>query len=104
MAKPVKGFASKNAERSPCVRMGLYFRILYNFFMTFRPLPFLGNPHVQTILGNLAQGPRVRWPTSMHVVPLCDGDALAAHDTVPPSWHPGDSIVILVHGLGGSHR
>src|SRR5436189_205634 len=76
----------------------------YNLSMTFRPLPFLGNPHVQTILGNLWQGPRVRLSTRMHVVPLADGDALAVHDTAPPDWRPGRPIVVLVHGLGGSHR
>src|SRR5471032_3107528 len=72
--------------------------------MTFRPLPLLGNPHVQPILGNLWKGPPLRLPTKMHIVRLADGDALAAHETTPPAWHPGASIVLLVHGLGGCHR
>jgi len=72
--------------------------------MTFRPLPFLGNPHVQTILGNLWRGPPVRLPSRLHIVPLADGDALAAHETTPPGWQPGDALVVLVHGLGGCHR
>jgi predicted alpha/beta-fold hydrolase len=72
--------------------------------LTFRPLPFLGNPHVQTILGNLWRGPAVRLPSRLHVVPLSDGDALATHDTPPPGWEPGAPVVLLVHGLGGNHR
>src|SRR5947209_18296652 len=76
----------------------------YNSSMTFRPLPFLGNPHVQTILGSLWKGPPVSLPSRLHVVPLPDGDALAAHETTPPEWVPGAPIVLLVHGLGGCHR
>ena len=72
--------------------------------MTFRPLPLLGNPHLQTILGNLWKGPPVRIAATTHIVPLADGDALAVHDTTPPTWRPGAPTVLLVHGLGGSHR
>jgi predicted alpha/beta-fold hydrolase len=70
----------------------------------FRPLPFLGNPHLQTILANLWRGTPVKLASQLHVVPLPDGDALAAHDTAPPSWRTGDPLVLLVHGLGGCHR
>ena len=69
---------------------------------SFQPLRFLGNPHVQTILGSLWRGAPVKLPSRMHVVPLGDGDALAAHDTMPPGWSPGRPLVILVHGLGGN--
>ena len=72
--------------------------------MTFRPLPLLGNPHLQTILGNLWKGPPARLPVTRHLVPLADGDALAAHETTPLAWQPGSPIALLVHGLGGSHR
>lgn len=71
---------------------------------SFRPLPLLGNPHLQTILGNFFPGPPARLPARLHVVPLQDGDALAVHDTTPGRWRPGDPVVILAHGLGGSHR
>src|SRR5262249_25314466 len=37
-------------------------------------------------------------------VTLPDGDRLALHDSVPASWRPGGRIVVLVHGLGGSHQ
>jgi predicted alpha/beta-fold hydrolase len=75
-----------------------------NLRTTFRPLPFFGNPHVQTVLGNLWKGPPVRLTSRLHIVSLADGDALAAHETTPPGWRAGDPVALLVHGLGGCHR
>src|SRR5262249_57577519 len=69
----------------------------------FRPLPFLGNPHVQTLLGNLLRGPRLP-QSAERLAALPDGDRLVLHDSMPPRWRPGDPIALLVHGLGGSHR
>jgi predicted alpha/beta-fold hydrolase len=43
-------------------------------------------------------------PSRLHVVPLADGDALAAHETTPPGWTAEVPTVLLVHGLGGCHR
>jgi predicted alpha/beta-fold hydrolase len=71
---------------------------------TFKPLPFLGNPHLQTLLAHVWQGPGVRLPATLREVPLVDGDRLAVHDSMPPRWHPGAGAALLVHGLGGSHR
>jgi uncharacterized protein len=71
----------------------------------FRPLPLLGNPHVQTLLGHFLPGPGLTdQPTTNHLVPLEDGDALLVHDTTPPGWKPSDATVVLVHGLSGSAR
>lgn len=70
----------------------------------FRPLPFLGNPHAQTILGNLLKGPALRWPTREHQIPLADGDGLLVHDNFSASWQSGGRIALLVHGLGGDSR
>jgi len=72
--------------------------------LRFRPLPFLRNPHAQTLLGHLMPGPRLAFPTRVRTVALVDGDLLAVHENVPPGWRDGQGIVILVHGLGGSHR
>ncbi len=69
----------------------------------FRPLHWLRNGHVQTVLGQLLPGPPFTYPTRRHVVWLPDGDGLVLHDTVPANWQPGDRIAILVHGLTGSH-
>jgi predicted alpha/beta-fold hydrolase len=70
----------------------------------FRPLPFLGNPHVQTLLGALLPGPRFLHATREHRVPLLDGDQLVLHDSIPAGWREGERIALLIHGLGGCHR
>lgn len=71
---------------------------------SFRPLPLLGNPHVQTVLSNVLSWTRDRHTASLRTVPLPDGDALAIHDSCPPSWQPAGPIAVLVHGLAGCHR
>jgi predicted alpha/beta-fold hydrolase len=70
----------------------------------FRPLPLLGNPHVQTLLAFCLSGPRLDHPTQERTVALPDGDRLALHDSVPAGWRPGGRVAVVVHGLGGSHR
>ncbi len=72
-------------------------------FSDFKPLPLLGNPHVQTLLGHLLRGPSVRLPTRRRVVWMPDGDGLMLHETVPPGWTAGGPIAVLVHGMTGSH-
>ncbi len=68
----------------------------------FRPLPFLGHPHIQTLLGYMLPGPTVSLPTREQMLRLPDGDALVLYDNVPPGWQPGDRIALVVHGLAGS--
>jgi predicted alpha/beta-fold hydrolase len=70
----------------------------------FRPLPLLGNPHLQTVLGNLWRGPALPPVQREQRVLLPDGDRLVLHHSVPPTWRPGGRIALVVHGLGGSHR
>jgi len=72
-------------------------------FSDFRPLPLLGNAHVQTLLAHLFGGSTVRLPTRRHIVWLPDGDGLMLHDTVPSGWTPDRSIAVVLHGLSGSH-
>jgi predicted alpha/beta-fold hydrolase len=69
----------------------------------FRPLPLMGNPHVQTLLAHVIRGPDLA-ATQVHRIELADGDHLVLHDTIPGSWRPGQRIALLIHGLGGSHR
>src|SRR5437899_12743446 len=69
----------------------------------FRPLPFLSNAHVQTVLGTWLQGPVFERIAQQRQVLLPDGDRLVVHDSTPSGWQPGRGIVVLVHGLGGSH-
>ncbi len=42
--------------------------------------------------------------TGRHHVPLDDGDELVLHDDCPADWRNGDPVVLLVHGLCGSHQ
>jgi predicted alpha/beta-fold hydrolase len=69
----------------------------------FRPLPLLGNTHVQTVLGNLYFGARLTFRSVLRVAGLPDGDGIAVHDTAPSTWRPGKPVALLLHGLGGSH-
>jgi predicted alpha/beta-fold hydrolase len=72
--------------------------------LSFRPLPLLGNPHVQTILGNLLTGvPRMSRGTR-RIVPLPDGDRIVLHETSPRLASTVAPVALLVHGLGGSHQ
>ncbi len=70
----------------------------------FRPLPLLGNPHVQTVLANLLPGQKLRYASQCYSLVMPDGDCLVGHDSLPPRWRPGQGVVLFVHGLGGSHR
>lgn len=71
--------------------------------LSFRPLPLLGNPHVQTVLGNFLPGPVLKFPCTPDAVALPDGDCVVIHDCTPPGWRRGEPIAVLIHGLGGSH-
>jgi predicted alpha/beta-fold hydrolase len=74
-----------------------------NSGIEFRPLPLLSNPHVQTLLGHLLRGRQAFAVNCEHTVRLPDGDALVLHDAVPRDWNLGEPVVVLVHGLTGSH-
>jgi uncharacterized protein len=70
----------------------------------FEPLPFLSNPHVQTILGNLLKGqPRPRRHGTI-LVPLADRDKIVLLETLPRLQVGPERIALLLHGLGGCHR
>lgn len=69
----------------------------------FCPLPFLRNPHVQTVLGALVPGPNCPLPDQRHLLPLPDGDQLVLHNNTPLAWKQGDPLALLIHGLSGSH-
>ncbi len=70
----------------------------------FKPLPFLSNPHLQTVLGNMFFGDILSLPSHRREVPLPDGDRVVLHETRPDDWHPGRPLAVLVHGLGGCHQ
>lgn len=70
----------------------------------FKPFPLFGNAHVQTLLGALLDASPLEFPSKEVIVPVSDGDALLVYDSKPATWEAGKPIVILVHGLTGSHR
>jgi uncharacterized protein len=70
----------------------------------FRPLPFLGNAHVQTLLGNLWTGAIGYLPCLERQVVLPDGDRLVIHESQPRKERRPSCTAVLIHGLGGSHE
>src|SRR3954447_9763414 len=70
----------------------------------FRPLPLLGNPHVQTVVANLWGWTRDRLPSDPHPVRLPDGDTVVLHETTPRGWRVGAGCAVLVHCLGACSR
>lgn len=69
----------------------------------FRPLPLLGNPHLQTILGRFWPQRRESFPSVHSLVEVPDGDALAVVVSTPAQWRCGDRTAVMVHGLCGCH-
>ena len=68
--------------------------------MTFLPLPLLGNPHVQTILGTLVNAAPARLPVQTRLVPLPDGDTIVLHET-PPRVAVPKNLRLMGGQLGG---
>jgi hypothetical protein len=71
---------------------------------SFRPLPFLSSPHLQTFIGAYLQGKVCGDAHIVHRVPVSDGDFVLVHDNLPPKWSLGRPMALLVHGLGGTHQ
>ncbi len=70
----------------------------------FHPPFALRNPHVQTIVGTYLRITDRPQATVRHEVELANGDRLVLHDDCPSEWQSGDRVVILMHGLAGSHQ
>ncbi len=68
--------------------------------LDFRPLPGLSSCHLQTILASLRK-PKSAPPSTTICVGLGKGDFLACEVSRPEIF---SKIVVLVHGLGGSHE
>lgn len=71
--------------------------------LPFDPLPFLHDPHKQTLISaffNLVKEPK----SEQKLVKLPCGDRISLEVTTPSGWKEGDLIVVMVHGLCGSHR
>ena len=69
----------------------------------FRPLPLLGHPHIQTLLGHILPGPTVSLPTREQVHPPARRRRPgAATTTCRPVGGRAAGSALLVHGLTGS--
>jgi predicted alpha/beta-fold hydrolase len=68
--------------------------------------PFLGlrNPKWQTILGAKLPSLLPEPPTLRKHLILPDGDTLALEISTPTRWQCHNPTVVMLHGLGGSHR
>jgi predicted alpha/beta-fold hydrolase len=93
-------------------------------FPEFRPHPLLRSGHAQTIVGAYLRSPLHVYAAVRRTVKLDDGDYIVLHDDAPSSglvlpepstsaadeesgpatWRPGQRVVLLIHGLGGSFR
>lgn len=71
--------------------------------ITFRPLPGLASPHAQTVLACFSKG-GIEPPSTPLLVSLADGDSLYCQLSTPLSWKEPQRTIVLIHGLGGSHR
>lgn len=69
----------------------------------FKPLPLFGTGHRQTILGHLLRKWQRDMPAQFRRIALVDGGQLHAYDTIPPGWTEAEPLLLIVHGLGGSH-
>ena len=70
----------------------------------FNPLPFARSGHLQTIYGNYWPILKPSRPDCFHHVVLPDGDIMVLAENRPKNWQPGSRIMLLVHGLTGSHQ
>lgn len=69
----------------------------------FEPHPLFRGGHAQTLAGHFLPSRLVPYKAMQHVVDLPDGDRVVLHDDCPEGWRSGDPIVLLIHGLAGSH-
>jgi predicted alpha/beta-fold hydrolase len=72
-------------------------------FPPFRPHPLLRSTHLQTIVAAYAVGRRPPYRAVRREVLMDDGDRIVLHDDRPETWRPGDRVVLMAHGLGGSY-
>jgi predicted alpha/beta-fold hydrolase len=70
----------------------------------FRSAFLLGGGHRQTLAAVYLRGSGPGRSGIQHTITMPDGDELVIHDDCPRSWGPCAPVVLLMHGLGGSHQ
>ncbi len=78
-------------------------RIVLPAVAPFAAPTLLRNRHIQTLLPFVMSRPELP-PVTTHEVALPDGDRVVLHDDRPAEWRPGDSVLLLLHGLTGCHQ
>ncbi len=85
--------------------LGITFRKMEGSeFPRFRPHRALRNAHAQTIGGVYFPGRLAPYRATPREVLLDDGDVIVMHEDRPHAWCRGDRVVLMLHGLGGSHK
>ena len=69
----------------------------------FESIPLLDDGHLQTIAGRYWPQLPDRKPNASHTITLPDDDKLLVMENRPKQWKPGNRIVMLFHGITGSH-
>lgn len=70
----------------------------------FRPFPFARSGFWQTIYGTYWPALKAPKPNALHTVVLPDGDAVAIVENRPIHWRPGKRVILMLHGLAGTHQ
>lgn len=68
----------------------------------FQPAAWVPGGHLQTVVGYYFPAPPKLEPTQFHTVKLNDGEALRLCENRSPENAATRSVVLLMHGLGGS--
>jgi len=75
-----------------------------NHHTDFQVHPLYFNGHLQTVFANYLPSKWKPKHTNRRMVKVDHRDHLVVHDNCPDDWQPGDRVVVMVHGLGGSHQ
>ncbi len=72
-------------------------------FPPFVAHPLVNSGHLQTIFAVYFPGRYPKYAAVQHRLQMPDGDCLILHDDRPADWQPKQRVVLMLHGLGGSH-
>lgn len=71
--------------------------------LDFKPLPGMRSHHSQMLFANFYPSGREPY-ANQWLVSLSDGDRISCEVSTPDNWKPVHPMLVMIHGLGGSHR